>query len=237
MIETNPSHVRAAPSKIILRLVQTFVIIFVLGGDLFLAAGRLDWWEAWAFLGVYFVIAATAAVWLVVRDPGLSEERSRTHKNAKTFDRLITPLNLVFTLVQWAWVGLDAGRYGWSSVPAWVRILGGLAFIPSFGLTLWATSVNTFLSAQVRIQEERGHQAVTRGPYRFLRHPMYLGMILLDVGFPLLLGSWWALIASAAMIALVVVRTALEDRTLLAELPGYAEFTRQTRYRLLPGIW
>ncbi len=228
---------RIPPAKLLARLGQSAIIILILGADLFLSAGRLDWLEAWVFLAVYFVVAEAAAVWMLVRDPALSEERSRSHTNAKPFDRIIVPLNLVLTLGQWAVVGLDAGRLGWSAVPGWVRFLGGLAFIPSFGLTLWASRVNTFLSGQVRIQEERGHRAVVAGPYRLVRHPMYLGMILLDLGLPLLLGSFWALIASGLMIVLVIVRTALEDRALQAELPGYSELVHRTPYRLFPGIW
>lgn len=237
MYTTNLTQIRITPSRIFARLVQTGIFFLILGADLFLAAGRLDWWEAWVFLAVYFVIAATAALWILYRDPALSEERSRVGKNVRSWDRVVVPLNLALTLVQWAVIGLDAGRYGWSVVPVRVRILGGLAFIPSFGLTLWASHVNTYLSGQVRIQAERGHHAVTEGPYRLVRHPMYVGMILLDLGLPLLLGSWWALIVSGVMIGLVVVRTALEDKTLQAEMSGYAEFVRQTPYRLFPGVW
>jgi protein-S-isoprenylcysteine O-methyltransferase Ste14 len=237
MSDSNPASTRIPASKVFARLGQSAILLLILGTDLFLAAGRLDWPEAWAFLAVYLVVAEAAALWMLYRDPALSEERSRRHQDAKPFDRIIIPLNLVLTLAQWAAIGLDAGRFGWSTVPVWLRILGGLAFIPSFGLTLWASRVNTVMSSQVRIQRERGHRAVVAGPYRLVRHPMYLGMILLDIGLPLLLGSFWALTVSGAMIVLVVVRTALEDRALQAELPGYSEFVAQTPYRLFPGVW
>ncbi len=97
--------------------------------------------------------------------------------------------------------------------------------------------VNAFLVTTVRIQEERGHRVVTNGPYRFLRHPTYVGAILFTWGGPLLLGSWWALIPGTIAVIAFVVRTYLEDRTLQAELPGYQEYTQQVRYRLLPGVW
>jgi len=112
-----------------------------------------------------------------------------------------------------------------------------LGFIPAFGLPLWASKVNAFLSSRVRIQADRGHAVVAAGPYRYIRHPMYLGMICYDVSLPLLLGSWWGLAVTVAMVVAVIVRTALEDRTLQRELPGYGEYARQVRYRLFPGVW
>ncbi len=224
-------------SQVAARLAQTATILAVLGAALFLGAGRLDWWEAWVILLVYFAIAAAAALWLLFHDPGLSAERSRVGKNVKSWDKVLVSLNLLLTLAQWAVIGLDAGRFGWSSVPTGVRVLAGCVLLSSFGLTGWASQVNTFLSGQVRIQAERGHHAITTGPYHYVRHPMYVGMILLDLSLPLLFGSGWALAISAVMISIVFVRTALEDRTLQAELPGYEEYARQTRYRLLPGVW
>ncbi len=224
-------------SQIVARLAQTAAILTILGVVLFLGAGRLDWWEAWIFPAAYFAIAAAAALWILYHDPGLSAERSRIGKNVKPWDKVLVSLNLLLTLAQWAVIGLDAGRFGWSSIPMGVRLLAGFVLLSSFGLTGWASQVNTFLSGQVRIQAERGHHAITTGPYRYIRHPMYVAMILSDLSLPLLFGSWWALAISAGMISLVFVRTALEDRTLQAELPGYAEYARQTRYRLLPGVW
>jgi protein-S-isoprenylcysteine O-methyltransferase Ste14 len=104
-------------------------------------------------------------------------------------------------------------------------------------LIWWVTSVNRRLSTMVRIQDDRGQQVVTNGPYRYVRHPMYVGTVLFAPGIPLLLGSWWALIPAGMIIVIFIIRTAMEDKTLMEELPGYAEYTKQVRYRLIPGIW
>jgi protein-S-isoprenylcysteine O-methyltransferase Ste14 len=115
--------------------------------------------------------------------------------------------------------------FGW----IWLALAGGLVF--------WTVSVNTFLSRHVRIQDDRNQQTVTRGPYRWIRHPMYLGVIVLMLGIPLVLASLWALVPGGLIGILFVVRTALEDRTLQAELPGYREYAQKVRFRLFPGIW
>ncbi len=218
---------------------QMIVTFSIIGSVLFLSAGRLDWWEAWVFLAIYFVIALVASVWMLRYDPKLLKERDRAilKTNVKDWDKVIIALNLLLTLALFAVIGLDAGRLNWSTMPLSARILSGFGILLSFGITLWASSVNTYLSAMVRIQSERGHQAITIGPYRYVRHPMYVGMCLLDIGLPLLFGSWWGLAVSGLMIATVVLRTALEDKTLQHELPGYAEYVQQVRYRLVPGVW
>jgi protein-S-isoprenylcysteine O-methyltransferase Ste14 len=104
-------------------------------------------------------------------------------------------------------------------------------------VTYWAMAVNPFLSTIVRIQDDRGHFVVTSGPYRYVRHPMYAMILLMWPGIALELGSWWALIPAVVIAIVFVIRTTLEDRTLQAELPGYAAYGQQTRYRLLPGVW
>jgi len=219
------------------QLLQTLAMFLVIGSVLFLAAGRLDWLAAWAFLSIYFLIALVTAIWMLRTNPELTQERARPGRNAKSWDNLLVGLSLLLTLALFAVIGLDAGRYGWSEVPLGVRALGLLGFIPAFGLPLWAARVNAYLSSRVRIQAERGHAVVAAGPYRYIRHPMYAGMICYDVSVPLVLGSWWGLAVGAALIALVILRTALEDRTLQRELPGYETYSRQVRYRLLPGVW
>lgn len=213
-------------------------MFLVMGGILFACAGRLDWWEAWAFLTVYFLIASVTALWMARTNPELVQERDRPAGNAKRWDNLLVGLNLLLSLALFAVIGLDAGRPGGAPQVPWaVRAASLLGFVPAFGLPLWASRVNAYLSSRVRIQSERGHQVVAVGPYRYVRHPMYAGGIFYDVSVPLLLGSWWGLAVGGAMIALAIVRTALEDRTLQEELAGYAEYSRQVRYRLLPGVW
>jgi protein-S-isoprenylcysteine O-methyltransferase Ste14 len=133
--------------------------------------------------------------------------------------------------------GLDAGRFGWSSPPAGVRAASWIGLLAAASWIFWVLMTNTFLSRMVRIQDDRGHRVVTSGPYRYVRHPMYAGLVVFFVCIPLALGSWWGLVVSALIIALFVLRTALEDRTLRQELDGYDEYARRVCYRLLPGVW
>lgn len=234
------SHAALSPvkfSQVVARLAQAVVTFSILGTALFLGAGRLDWPGAWILLAAYFIIAAAATVWTLLRDPDLSVERSRIGKNVKSWDKVLVSLNLLLTLAQWTVIGLDAGRFGWSFVPLPIRVAAGVLLLSTFGLTSWASIANTFLSAQVRIQTERNHHAVTTGPYRFVRHPMYVAMILSGLSLPLVFGSLWALGVSACMWVVLIIRTTLEDRTLQTELPGYADYARQVHYRLIPGLW
>jgi len=133
--------------------------------------------------------------------------------------------------------GLDR-RYGWSPGPGFV--LGAVALMIALlgsALVIWAAASNTFFSAIVRIQKDRGHTVVTGGPYAAVRHPGYVGTIAVNLAAPVVLGSVWALAICAVIVVLVVIRTALEDRTLQCELDGYADYARRVRWRLLPGVW
>ncbi len=133
----------------------------------------------------------------------------------------------VMLLVLFAVAGLDAGRFGWSVMPIAVQIAGYVALLMAMAVTYWAMAANPFLSTVVRIQDDRGHYVVTSGPYRYVRHPMYAMMFFMWPGIALELGSWWALIPAAVIVIVFVIRTALEDRTLQAELPGYAEYAQR----------
>ncbi len=218
------------------RIIQVLVSGLVMAGLLFLLRGRLDWLEAWIFLGIYLLGILANAWWAFSHDVELINERGRMGENAKNWDKVI---GLFYTLLLLGLVvvaPLDV-RQGWSAVPAWVKGAGALAFCVSMAMTFWVMKTNPFLSSFVRIQQDRGHYTVTSGPYRFVRHPLYAGVLFMGWGIPLLLGSWWALIPGLLIMALLVIRTALEDRTHQAELPGYLEYTHKVRYRLIPGLW
>lgn len=233
-----PASPRPFPFRLALqRGLQATLLFLALGAALLLSAGRLDWWQAWLFLGAYYLISLTAVLNMIRTDPALSAERVRMRAESKGWDKAIVAVQGLLSLALYVVIGLDAGRFGWSSVPAWLRLLAILGMVPAFGLPAWASRVNTYLSGTVSIQADRGHHAVTHGPYRWIRHPMYAGMALYDICVPLLLGSWWGLLVGALMITLVIVRTALEDKTLQAELPGYADYARQVPFRLIPGVW
>lgn len=222
---------------LVVRRVQVAAYFALIGVVLFLAAGRLDWPDAWVYLVAHFLLAAAAQAWLIRQDPELVEERGRWGANTKPWDRWIVSANLLLTLGLLVVIGLDAGRFKWSFVPWPVRVAALLGFLPGFGLPILASRANTYLASTVRIQDERRQTVVSAGPYAAIRHPMYAGMVLFDLCLPVLLGSWWGLVVSSVMIGLLVVRTALEDRTLRSELPGYADYARGVRFRLIPGIW
>ena len=209
-----------------------------MGVALFWSAGRLDWWSAWAALAVMAVWTAATAIIVLHYNPDLLAERLGPRKGEKRWDAAIVPLMGLVTLVRYILAGLDQ-RYGWTGgLPAAVQLVAlALCALGYDVLFVWATAANTFFSRIVRIQPERGHTVVTGGPYRYVRHPAYAGAILYELAVPFLLASWPALVASGLSALLLVLRTALEDRTLQAELTGYADYARQVRYRLLPGIW
>ncbi len=218
------------------RIITVLGSMLLFGAMLFIAAGRLGWIEAWVFLAISLGGVIANGLWSMRNNPEMLNERGRIGKNAKGWDKVIGLVYTVFLFAIYLLGGLDK-RFGWSAAPLWVEILGGAAYALSMALNFWVMKSNAFLSTFVRIQEDRGHTTVTGGPYRFVRHPMYVGILLMSFGMPFLLGSWIALIPGVLNIALFFVRTALEDRTLQEELPGYKEYTQQTRYRLIPGIW
>jgi len=218
------------------RIIQVFVSVLLMGLVLFLSAGRLDWPAAWIFLGFYVLVILTLGVWAMRKHPDVVNERGKL-ENIKSWDKTLMIIYTVMLFVLFAVAGLDAGRFGWSVMPIALQVAGFAALALAMAVTYWAMATNPFLSTVVRIQDDRGHYVVTSGPYRYVRHPMYAMMFLMWPGIALELGSWWALIPAAVIVIVIVIRTALEDRTLQAGLPGYTAYAQRVRYRLMPGVW
>jgi protein-S-isoprenylcysteine O-methyltransferase Ste14 len=206
---------------------------------LFIPAGRLDWLAGWTFLCSFLVAVGIIAIWARRNDPELLEERQTASQaqNIKRWDRILMAVYTVLLLLLIVISGVDAVRIGWSRIPVILRIMGWLGLGVAFWIVWRVMAENTYLSEHVRIQEERGHQVITTGPYQHVRHPMYVGIIIAMLGVPLALGSWWALVPAVLIVILFIIRTALEDRTLIAELPGYKEYAKQVRYKLIPRVW
>ena len=223
-------------SKIIkfVRLIFTIVLFLAL---FFVPAGTLKWPEAWILIVLYIVSILGVVIWLKKNDPELLKERSQRKKNVKTWDRILIFVYTFSLMGMLCVAGLDAVRFRWSNVHLVWKIIGFLGFIPGFILGFWAMRVNTYLSDAVRIQEDRGHRVCRTGPYRYVRHPMYIGIIFAMLSFPFALGSFFALIPAIFIVVLFVIRTVLEDKTLQEELSGYKEYTETVRFRLLPGVW
>jgi protein-S-isoprenylcysteine O-methyltransferase Ste14 len=191
-------------------------------------------------LGILAAFLAAHVLILVPINPELLAERQKgiLDQGVKAWDKVLSPLAAgVFPIASWIVAGLNE-RFHWTGPTPLAHHVVGLGItLFGYGLFLWAMACNAFFSEGVRIQTERGHSVTTSGPYRCVRHPGYLGVIMAQMATPWLLGSLWALIPSVASAGLYVVRTLFEDRTLRAELPGYEEYTRSTRYRLVPWIW
>lgn len=229
LTQSAPSRPNRAP-----RIVQLLLQAAILGGASFAAAGTLRWPWAWIYIATFVLVLV---VNLLLLPADLIAERGKTQQNAKTWDRYLTGGMLLFTLLLLVVAGLDR-RFGWTPPYAtWLHAVSLLGWIAGQALATWAMVSNRFFATLVRIQSERGHVVESQGPYRIIRHPGYAGIGLFTLLIPLVLGSWWALLPAAAVAAILVVRTALEDRTLYAELAGYAEYAQITRYRLIPGLW
>jgi protein-S-isoprenylcysteine O-methyltransferase Ste14 len=235
-VSSQPGQKPSLERSGIRRIVQVLVSILLIGVLLFLSAGRLDWLWGWLFLAGWLLLILPSAV-VMSRFPDLINERGRRAENIKGWDKVLMGIYSLLLFATPVVAGLDAVRFGWSAMPLALHVIGVVFSIPAMIMPLWAMSANAYLSTMVRIQDDRGQQVVTTGPYRYVRHPMYVGTVFFGLCIPLFLGSWWAFIPCGLIVVIFIIRTALEDRTLREELPGYAEYAQRVRYRLLPGIW
>ncbi len=218
---------------------RTAVSLLFVGAILFGAAGTLNWPEAWIYLALAAAMSFGGGFWLARRDPALLSERlgSLIQREQKGWDKVL----MVVMVALWTgWLilmGLDAGRYHWSEIP--LALQGaGLALICLGAYLVWLTlKANSYAAPVVKIQKARGHVVVTSGPYARIRHPMYAGALLFIAGVPLLLGSWWGLAAGVGLVLIIAMRAVFEERTLAAELEGYADYAARVRYRLVPYLW
>lgn len=225
------------PAGNLRRIVVNTVSGVVLLAAIFAAAGSLHWPNFWFFLGFYVVTTTAFLLWLKKRDPGLFKERTSPGTDAKRWDKIIIRIYTILLLVIFFFAALDAVRFRWSRIPPVVQWLAFAGIVAAGIIVLWAFRENAFLSGYVRIQSDRGHAVCSTGPYRIIRHPMYLAVILIVLFVPIFLGSLFALIPASMTAGLFVLRTSLEDRTLRNELPGYAEYTERVRWKLVPRLW
>ena len=205
---------------------------------LFLPAGTIAWPAGWIDL-ILLYGWLLVGIWLLLKyNPGLLEERiNLSQSNQKAWDKVFI---LLFYLFFFAWLvlmPLDAVRFHWSQAPLVLQVVGAVALVGSFFLISLTFRENSFLSPTVRIQEERKQTVISTGPYQYVRHPMYAGGLLLFLGTPLLLGSWYGLLLVLVMIPGGAVRAVLEERVLREELPGYDAYMARVKYRLIPYVW
>ena len=207
---------------------------------IFWSAGTIVWIEGWLYLGIVIAYQCITVFYLIKVNPDLIEYRLKfvgLSKGTKRWDKiwlmLFTPLFIAIYVI----AGFDAVRFHWSDMSQLFWLPGLVLFVPTAALFSWSMGVNPFFEKTVRIQTERGHRVIDTGPYRFVRHPGYLGFFGWCLSAPLILGSWWAFIPAIMSILAIVVRTSLEDRTLRDELNGYEEYASRVNYKLIPRIW
>ena len=221
-------------SKVRKRMIQVVVQMLLIGAILFISAGSLRWVWAWAYLVLGVIILAANAM-VMPRD--LIAERGSPRDNVKPWDRVLTGIGMLPWLALFVVSGLDE-RFAWSpELPPAIHLIGMAGMALGQALFTWAMVSNAFFSTLVRIQMERNHNVATGGPYRLVRHPGYVGYVTSSVATPLIFGSLWGLVPAGLLSLLLIVRTALEDRTLQQELDGYREYAQRVRFRLLPGVW
>ena len=219
-------------------LVRLLIFILICGALLFGLAGTLLWTWGWVFLAVFAVVTVISS-FAVPLDEELVKERTTVKKGVKQWDKYLAgSTSILFPFGFLIVAALEVrGWTGAEGYPLWLKILAVVIGLLGYSFSTWAARENKFYARFVRIQTERGHHPITTGPYRIVRHPGYTGLSLFMLASGIILESYWALAVCAFLVLLLIARTALEDRTLQQELPGYREYTQQTRYRLIPGIW
>jgi protein-S-isoprenylcysteine O-methyltransferase Ste14 len=237
MSSATAHHAGLERSRLVRLVLKLAGFTILWGAVLFLSAGRLDWPRGWIYLGLCVLGLVVNGAGVIRKNPELVRERWKKRADTKTFDKVFMVLYTPTVFVMPAVAGLDAVRFGWSSMGPETLYIGVALHLVSILPIAAAMATNPFLETTVRIQTDRGHRVITTGPYRVVRHPMYVGAILHFLGTPLVLGSVWTSVPVGTAILMFVVRAALEDRTLRRELPGYEEYAQRTRWRLLPGVW
>lgn len=223
--------------KLALQTLRTFLIgAAVLGLLLFLPAWTFSYWQAWVFIVVFMVSTNLIGLYLIVKDPALLERRKKFGPGTEQSpaQKIIMSLAVLSILGLLVFCALDH-RFGWSSVPAWVSVLGNVLVALGLFIDLLVFRENSFGGSTVETFE--GQKVISTGPYALVRHPMYFGVLIMVPGVPLALGSWWGLAIMALVVPGLIWRILDEEKLLKKDLPGYTEYTQKVHYRLLPGLW
>lgn len=222
------------------QLLRGIVILLALPAViLFGSSGQLQWGMAWIYVGLTAAFSLGSRIIMLWKTPQLAAERGQAldKEDSEPWDKVLMPLGVIIFIIVLIVAGLDK-RFEWSAdLPLALHVAAFVITVLGYSFSNWATVANKFFSSVVRIQRDREHTVVTAGPYRLVRHPAYAGTVVTSLATPLLLGSLWALIPAALAVCQLVVRTALEDKTLQEELEGYRDYAARVRYRLLPGVW
>ena len=220
-------------------LLVTIADFLTLAGLLFIPAGTIGWMAGWVFMALFCGITLLTLRMLARNNPELLRERmsSPIQREQPLWDKVLLSAVLLLFVAWLILMPLGAVRFGWSDVPLWLQALGAIGVLLSYYGMYLTFRENAYLYPVVKLQEERGQSVVTTGPYRYVRHPMYACALVFFVSTALLLGSWLGLLLSLVLLALIILRTALEDRMLRSGLAGYAEYANTVTYRLIPHVW
>jgi protein-S-isoprenylcysteine O-methyltransferase Ste14 len=221
----------------VVRLTTSSILgLIAFGVILFLPAGTLNYWQAWVFIAVFTVATIVPTVYLYRTNPAALQRRMHAGPRAetRTAQKIIITASFVDIFVMMAFSAFDH-RMGWSVVPAWVSLLGNVLVVAGLGIAMVVIAQNGYAASTVRV--ETGQQVVSGGVYKFIRHPMYVGSLIMMFGMPLALGSYWGLLFVIPSVAVIVFRILDEEKLLTEELAGYREYAQRVRYRLMPNVW
>jgi len=224
-------------NKLILQTLSTFLIgAIVLGVLLFLPAGTLNYWQGWVFIVVFMISVSAIGVYLSLKDPALLERRKNIGPAAEqsTTQKIIISLGILGNLALLVFCALDH-RFGWSPMPADVSLAGAALVALGLFIDLVVFRENSYGASNIKVEESQA--VISTGPYALIRHPMYAGVLIMIVGVPLALGSWWGLVVLALIIPGLIWRILDEEKVLEKDLSGYKEYEQKVRYRLVPYLW
>ncbi len=207
--------------------------ILVLGAMFFLPAGTMAYWQAWVYIVIIIVPAALVIAYFLKNDPEILIRRMKL-KEKEREQKLIIKLGYIPYLLAFLLPGFDQ-RFSWSQVPLVVVILAEILVVLGYGIVSLAFKANRYAARVVEV--EQGQKVIDSGPYAIVRHPMYVGAMLMLISSPLALASYWAMIPAIFMFPVIVARILNEEKVLIRDLEGYSRYMQKTRYRLIPGIW
>jgi len=211
-------------------------LVFLLAIFLFLPGWSFNYWQAWVFLAVFSSLVFLITLFFLKKDPSLIQSRLKAGPVAEQqkSQKIIQALATIFFILPFITASIDH-RLGWSKVPAWTVLLGDILVAPGLCIVFLVFRENTFTSATIGVQDEQ--KVISTGPYAVIRHPMYSGALMMLLGIPLALGTWWAFIFVVLLFAAIVWRLLEEEKFLAKNLPGYSSYRQKVRYRLIPFIW
>jgi protein-S-isoprenylcysteine O-methyltransferase Ste14 len=219
--------------KALIGILRTFVM---LAAAVFLPPWTLRYWQGWVCLAAFFVPACLISVWVAKHDPALLERRLKAGPKAEkeTGQKIVQTITSIVFLGDFAVPAFDH-RFGWSSVPVWAAVIGDLMMLVGFAITFAVFKANSFTSGIIEVAEDQ--KVISTGPYAIVRHPLYLGGLIMLFGIPPALGSWWGMLVNLPLLAAIIWRLLDEERFLVEKLTGYAEYRESVRYRLVPFVW